>query len=243
MRGVVDLQTPSGRKFDDFDLEVLRTMHDCGFVRHSPQPFTLKSGINSNVYVFGREDLTDNPNLEIKIGSKIARQVANATLPGEKQICLVGIPTAGTALAQAAAMMSYRITTMSICHRIMREAVKTTHGASAHQGSWINGKPDLIRHSYWLVDNVAKNGQSKLEAIAKFKADGYPGPEDTPCLIWIDRQQGAVPRLEKAGFKRIIVVYNLLDITFAFGEMGLWPKEAVKAVEQEIAAHQFLPQD
>src|SRR3989344_7813 len=130
------MEVPSGRTFDEFDLEILETMNTCGFVRYSPKPFVLKSEIESNIYVSGREDLTDNPNLEIKIGRKIARPVANATLPGEKQVCLVGIPTAGTALAQAAAMMSYRTASIPICHRIMREAVKTTHGAGAHQGRW-----------------------------------------------------------------------------------------------------------
>lgn len=128
------MEVPSGRMLDEFDLEILRTMNDCGFVRHSPQPFTLKSGIKSNVYVYGREDLTDNPGLEIKIGKKVASEVTRATLRDEKKVCLIGIPTAGTALAQAAAMMSNWGGLSSICHRILREAVKTTHGAGCSSG-------------------------------------------------------------------------------------------------------------
>jgi hypothetical protein len=46
--------------------------------------------------------------------------------------------------------------------------------------------------------------------------------------------------MEKAGFKRIVVAFKLLDLTFAFGELGLWPKSAVKAVEEEIKAHQLI---
>jgi hypothetical protein len=69
--------------------------------------------------------------------------------------------------------------------------------------------------------------------------DGYPEPAGT--LIWIDRQQGALPLLAKAGFQRVLVAYSLLDVTYVFGELGLWPKSAVKAVETEIEAHQFLP--
>ena len=116
----------------------------------------------------------------------------------------------------------------------MKEVPKD-HGA--HKG-WINGNPNP-KHSYWLVDNVATNGASKPEARDKMRADGYPDPAGV--VIWIDRQQGAIRRLEEDGFNRILVAYNLLDVTFAFGEMGLWPKTAVQAVEQEIEAHQFLP--
>ena len=61
-----------------------------------------------------------------------------------------------------------------------------------------------------------------------------------PWLIFIDRQQGAVERLRSLGFNRISVALQLLDITFVFGELGLWPKSAVQAVEEEIRAHQLL---
>lgn len=123
----------------------------------------------------------------------------------------------------------------TICHRLMRETLKQ-HGA---HHTWVNGKPDPC-HSYWLVDNVATDGQSKIEAAEKLTQDGYL-IEEVSCLIFIDRQQGAIPRLKKeTKFKQIVVVYNLLDITYALGELGLWPKDSVKAVEEEIKAHQFI---
>lgn len=68
---ITKLETPSGGWFDSFDLHLLKMMHDVGFIKHNDTPFTLKSGIKSNVYVFGREDLTDNPGLEWLIGSKL----------------------------------------------------------------------------------------------------------------------------------------------------------------------------
>ena len=155
---------------------------------------------------------------------------------GELRVsCLIGIPTAGTAFAQAAALASLGSTSI-ICHRIMRETLK---GHGVHH-AWVNGKPDSMSHCYWLIDNVATNGDSRLEAMRKFVEDGYPPKEETPCLIFVDRQQGAVRRLEQEGFKRVVVVYNLLDITFVLGELDLWPKSAVKSVEEEIHAHQFL---
>jgi orotate phosphoribosyltransferase len=234
------MQVPSGIVYTTADLDLLLEMASVGFVRHSETQFKLKSGIMSNVYVFGREDLTDHPELEWLIGRKIAQVVYGDfwTYESEQQ-CLIGIPTAGNALAQAAAMASVEVRKKyspkmpSIAHRIMREQLKQ-HGA--HQG-WVNGRPDARQH-YWLVDNVATDGQSKLEAAKKLEADDYPA-KNMPCLIWVDRQQGAVPRLKAAGFEHVIVVYNLLDITFALGELRIWPKETVKAVEEEIAAHQF----
>jgi orotate phosphoribosyltransferase len=219
-------------------------MHEAEFIKYSRTPFTLKSGIKSNVYVYGREDLTDNPNLEWLVGEKLCDVLVSNATPTDQQVCLIGIPTAGTPFAQAAAMASVAnpATSLShrqpngkpICHRIMKEVPKD-HGA--HKG-WINGEPKLA-HSYWLVDNVATNGASKPEAREKMRADGYPDPAG--IVIWIDRQQGAVRRLAEAGFNRVLVAYQLLDVTYAFGEMEFWPKSAVTAVQDEIEAHQFLP--
>lgn len=230
------MQVPSGAVYERQDLAILLEMAKCGFVRHSEIPIKFKSGILSNVYVFGREDLTDNPQLEWLAGAKIASIVYDNT-HDTRQPCLIGIPTAGNALAQAAAMVSFQLHRLwlPIAHRVMREQLKQ-HGAHS---TWVNGRPDLGRQQYWMVDNVATNGKSKQEAAEKLEADGYPAKQ-MPCLIWIDRQQGAVPRLKAAGFEQVIVVYNLLDITYAFGVMGLWPKSAVTAVEKEIKAYQFL---
>ena len=88
------------------------------------------------------------------------------------------------------------------------------------------------------MDNVVTDGQSKFEAVERLRASGYP-VDEMPSLIFVDRQQGGIRRMEEAGFKNIVVAYRLLDLTFAFGELKLWPKEAVRAVEQEIKAHQI----
>lgn len=239
------MRVPSGAVYDEDDLNIVRKMGKCGFVRRSDEPFFLASGIESHIYVFGREDLTDHPELEWLIGRKLAETVyANTDVGGPRQQCLIGVPVAGNTLAQAAAMASIEVAkkyawikATPIAHRVMREEPKQ-HGA--HKKVWINGRPDASRHRYWWVDNVATDGGSKIVAADRGAEDGYPSRQMS-CLIWIDRQQGAVPRLKAAGFERVVVVYNLLDITFAFGEMGLWPKSTVAAVEGEIRARQFLP--
>ncbi len=235
------MQVSSGTVFGKDDLELLRLMVDHGFIQRRDVPFKLKSGVMSHVYVFGREDITDNPYLEWLIGIKIARLVEEHSLSVDKQPCLIGIPTAGTPLAQAAAMVSYaeQIRTGGrgsiICHRIMKEALKE-HGAHP---KWVNGDPRPDVHTYWTVDNVVTDGKSKFEANDRLRESGYP-VDGMPNLVFVDRQQGGIQNMEKAGFKRIVVAYKLLDLTFAFGELNLWPKSAVKAVEEEIKAHQLL---
>jgi len=237
----MQIQVPSGAVYDNDDLDIMQMMGSFGFVRRSDEPFQLNSGIMSHVYVFGREDLTDHPELERLIGRKLAKTVyANTDVDERRQQCLIGVPVAGNTLAQAASRESLELTNLTwtaqpIIHRVMREQPKQ-HGA--HKKSWINGRPDTINHQYWWVDNVVTDGDSKITAAKRGLEDGYPAWE-MPCLIYIDRQQGALPRLKAAGFRRVHVVYNLLDITFAFGELGLWPKSTVAAVEKEIAEHQF----
>jgi orotate phosphoribosyltransferase len=233
------MTVPSGRIFFEEDILLLNEMVACGFIKCSEKPFMLKSGIESNVYVYGREDITDNPRFEMMTGLKIAKTVQKYRMPDDKQVCLIGIPTAGTALAQAGAMASVTneiyVNGNFICHRVMKEARKKY---GVHQ-NWVNGEPDPQKHAYWIVDNVVTDGESKLEADKRLRESGYP-VENSYNLIYVDRQQGGVARMEKAGFKHIIVVFELLDLTFAFGELGLWPKSMVKAVEEEIKAHQFI---
>lgn len=237
------MQVPSGRIFEKSDLRIIQRMFEVGLVEHSDKPFTLKSGVQSHVYVHGRQDLTDNADLVWNIGRKIAEVVYEHSINGDlEEPCLIGIPSVGRTFAQAASMASLQIRAEYprrfplppvISFRVMRE-VKKQHGV--HQ-KWIEGNYNPSFH-FWLVDNVATDGGSKFTAAERAEEDGYPSRK-MPCLIWIDRQQGAVARLKAAGFEHVVVVYNLLDITSAYSEMGLWPKSTVSKVEEEIKAHQF----
>lgn len=236
-----EMRVPSGTFFTEQDLELVRLMGIHKFVDYREEPFTLRSGIKSRVYVSGREDFTDHPELEWAVGRKIAETVMNeheAHEDPDTTPCLIGIPVAGTALAQAASMVSFaeEITTphgLLICHRVMREGVKEY---GAHK-TWVQGEPDP-KHVYWTVDNTVTDGGSKIDAAEKLEQSGYD-PFKMPSLVFVDRQQGGVQRMEKYGFQNIIVVFYLLDLTFALREMGLWPAGVVESVEEEIRAHQF----
>lgn len=231
------LDVPSGRKLLQDDLDLFRKMNDRGSISYSPDGFELKSGKRSNVYVLLRGDVTDNPDLGVDLGRKIAKTVVDNSTSADLAACLIPIPTAATGMAAAASIVSE---TEGICtsagpisYRVMREAMKG-HGAGAT--NWVNGKYDE-KHTFWFVDNVVTDCASKIEARDRLIESGY-AVDDMPSLIVVDRQQGGVQNMEKAGFKRIVTVYNLLDIAYAMGELALWPKDVIKSVEDEVAAHQ-----
>lgn len=232
------MDIPSGGRFTQADLRLLEMMNRFGSIKYSEEGFTLKSGIHSQVYVFMRGDVTDNPQLGWALGRKIAQAIADNYEVGDKAPCLIPIPTAATGMAAAASLVALieEIETPAgpISFRIMREAVKS-HGSGAV--NWVNGASDE-KHTFWYVDNVVTDCQSKIDARDRVNESGYPG-NAMPSLIVVDRQQGGIKRMEEAGFGRIVVVYKLLDIAYAMGELVLWPKTAVKSVEDEIAAHQF----
>ena len=237
------LLVPSGVEYATLDLALLRMMAECGFIRWSEEPFTLRSGIESHVYVFGREDLTDNPDLSWLVGQKLCHFLtAEYVRRNERRMPnLIGIPVAGTALAAATSFTSEASGYITPCSfprmnwRLMREYQKA-HGA--HKDGFVYGKPNPERYWHIAIDNVVTNGKSKEEAAEHFDADGYDGKGMTN-VIFIERQQGGIARLRAKGFTDLLVVYNLLDITFAYRQLDLWPVEALAKVEAEIKAHQF----
>ncbi len=244
------MQLSTGKVLTGLDVAILNSMAEFGFVQYREEPFDLKSGVKSNVYVFGREDLTDNPGLLILLGEKIASVVwensptwleDNTPTP-----CLIGLPTAGTPLSQAASMVASLGNTRDrwrrqldkllapISFRIMREQ-KKTHGA---HNTWVNGKPNQPKPStIWIVDNVATDGQTKKEMGDKLGEDGYPSRP--PCIIVVDRCQGALSNLAKWGFERVYVLYTLLEIVEYFSNIKAWPESAVESVRREIEEHQL----
>lgn len=203
--------------------DLLQRLVRSGTIRYSETPITLKSGIKSRVYAGVREDVTDDPLLGKLIGRELIRH-AHMFYEGvgDRHLCAIGIPTAGTGLAAAASFAS------GCSYRIMRE-VKKKHGAHT---TWVNGVPDTARHTYFSVDNVITHGISLLEKIEQLEEDGYPTKEMLH-LVFIDRGQSGLQRVRSAGY-RGEAVFDLLDLVSAFGELGLWEPEQVQAVEDEM---------
>ncbi|MDB5264720.1 MAG: hypothetical protein JWN64_291 [Parcubacteria group bacterium] len=217
--------------------DILPKLSKAGVAQWKNTPVLLKSRVESHVYVSGREELTEEVEVLLELCELIGKQTQAYTkeLPvsrGGRKICYIGLPTAGTALAMGAAV--YNINTpfmMNSCFRIMRE-VRKGHGA---HNFWVNGKPDNGDYVYVTVDNVITTGTSILEGIERLREDGY-AVEDVLHIVVIDRQQGGLESLVARGIK-VEALFNLLDLVWAFGELNLWPKDRVKAVEIEIEAH------
>jgi len=230
------------------DWEIARLMGLYAFVEWKNEVVTLRSGRKTHVYVKGRNDFTDHPDLMWFVGRKLAELVRENSQHNESA-CLIGLPAAGAAFSQAATMVAWaeKIRTCVygppgrevISYRLMREVPKK-HGL--HQ-KWIAGDYDSSK-TFWRVDNTVTDGGTKLDFESKFADDGYPtihtNPDQAPFLILVDRQQGGIQRMKDLGATRVVRAYDLLDLVSVFKEIGVWSEAQRAAVEQEIAQNQVL---
>ena len=226
----MDTLVPVGR----LDEVTLKLMCECGFVQYRPKPVILTSGKTSRVYVSGRDDLTDNLTLLHRIGREVLRAVLLATKDDLRAPCLIGIPTAGTPLAQAAAMIRFMepdaALTRKVIFRVMRETLKT-HGA---HHSWVNGPPEPEKHVYCVIDNVVTDGSSKIETAQKLEESGYPPRNEIHWFILVDRGQGALENLRAAGIHNVTVIFTLKDIIAGFARHGFWTAEMAQNALSEF---------
>ncbi len=227
----MELTTPSGKKFSREKTELLYRLCELGFIRWRDEPFSLQSGIRSNVYVSGREELTEHPECLAAIGGEIGTAVwEHCRARGITQApCLIGIPTAGTALAAAASLTSAR----SLPFMVMRP-VRETHGANQR---WVDGAPRPDRF-YFTVDNTITGGSSKLETAKRLCEDGFI-PERMAHLVLVDRQYGGAETLNRHGME-LISLFTLLDLAYAAKKFGFWASNQLCAVEKEIEQHSVI---
>lgn len=208
-----------------------------GLVRWSDELIRFKSGITSHVYVSGREELTSDAGTLFAVGMAIATAafmaMPEANLNERKKLVLIGIPTAGTPLAVAAALAWHTLASdIRIGSRTMRDARKE-HGRPENR-RFVDGAPreDEI---YYTVDNVITDGASKLTAIRRLCEDGYYPAAGLSHIILIDRKQGGVEMLRAQGH-RVITLLGLPTIVKTLVARGAWPKERLVAYERELRA-------
>ena len=222
----------SGRYFSNSDLHLVRMMHDYGFLSYDEEPIVLNSGINTRFYVGGRHDVTDHPDFEWSLGSKMASLIYQHARKEHdtKTQCLIGVPTGGTVIAQATAMVGAKANRhKGFCHRIMRESLKK-HGKGK---TWVSGKPEPVLHTYWLVDNTMTTGKSILRAIRRLKKDGYP-VANLRIMVAVDRQQGGMEALKAAGYHRVVSAFNLSDLAYVSQQLHCWTTSVVQALKVEL---------
>lgn len=221
---MTELILPSGREFDDTDLEVIRMVYEFGTVRYSDTPFKLKAGGISHVYFTGRQDLTAAPAYLAQVAESAYMHLFSALGDPDDNMCLIGVPMAGAAIASAMTMANHFANGDEQFYFLAMRPVLKTHGANQ---TWVDGKPesgDIVV----LVENVRTTGTSEEEALKRLAEDGIP-TNDVVRFALVDRKlRPETPKMK--------TLYYMADIITAFGYLELWPAELVEKTLPEFLA-------
>ncbi len=164
-----------------------------------------------------------NDNLLKAMGIVLAR----VPLDVQPQYC-AGIPTTGGKIASVYAEYAPGVTYLDLFQKIEKDGGTTIVEAdNAPQG---HGEP-LV-----LIDDVLSKGTSALPAFGAAKRLGF----EPRLLVVIDRQQGGVARLAKAGYK----VFAWCNVEEALDYyLNQAPQEICISQEQYDSALESLRQD
>jgi orotate phosphoribosyltransferase len=217
-----ELKLPSGREFDEVELDVIRSMHKYGTVRYSDKPFNLKAGGTSHVYFMGREDLTMHPKYLAGIAQLAYFHLHGTLAWAGENICLVGVPMAGGAIATAMVIANHLVCEDEQFRFLTMRPVLKTHGAN---NTWVDGKPEP-GEIVALVENVRTTGASEEEALKRLAEDGIP-TDNIVRFALVDRKLR--PETE-----RMTTLFYMADIITAFGHLGLWSPEQVEKTLPEF---------
>ena len=232
------LHVPSGREFGTLDMQIMDVAAETGFVKWHEQPKELASGRKSHVYVNGREDTTENPHFLRLCCRRILLDTKKIMdgLGDSRSPRFIGIPHVAHGWTPAITMVDKYdvITGRDACHAIMRSELKK-HGA--HQ-KWIARTADSAVYCDIQFDNAVTDKGSKDTATAHMIEDGMD-MSDVIGMVFVDRQQGGLKAMESLRYRLVHANYLLLDMVFAFQELGRWPADATERVEREIAANQI----
>ncbi len=209
--------------------------------------FQLSSGLVSVCKAdFGRGDVMESPGYLRMLGEKVLDILeTSGMLNMGKQICLIGVPTAGMPLAQAASEIHYYHTgTDDVVFRILRPFVDVDPNDSDRR-LWTHDEPSDEQH-YVLVENVGTTAGNLLSAHSKLREQGYPA-RDISALLVVDRELSAKRRLWKEARipkSRVAVGWKITELIArmqSFGFMPDLPSNAVEILQQEIAQFHESP--
>ena len=154
--------------------------------------FTLKSGLQSPIYIDLRQIITY---------PKLLEQIGAAYLPLLKDLKfdrLAGLPYAAIPIATAISLAgNYPMI-------YPRKEVKTYGTKAEIEGEYHAGETAVV------IDDLATTGGSKFEAIEKVTGAGLVVKD---VVVLVDRQSGAKESLEQAGYSMhaVLTIGQLLD--------------------------------
>jgi uridine monophosphate synthetase len=154
--------------------------------------FTLKSGLQSPIYIDLRQIITY---------PKLLEQIGAAYLPLLKDLKfdrIAGLPYAAIPIATAISLAgNYPMI-------YPRKEVKTYGTKAEIEGEYGAGETVVV------IDDLATTGESKFEAIAKLTGAGLIVKD---VVVLVDRQSGAKESLKQAGYSMhaVLTITKLLD--------------------------------
>lgn len=154
--------------------------------------FTLKSGLQSPIYIDLRQIITY---------PKLLEQIGAAYLPVLKELTfdrIAGLPYAAIPIATAISLQgNYPMI-------YPRKEVKTYGTKAEIEGEYHGGETVVV------IDDLATTGGSKFEAIEKLTGAGLVVKD---VVVLVDRQSGAKESLAQAGYTMyaVLMISQLLE--------------------------------
>jgi uridine monophosphate synthetase len=178
--------------------------------------FTLKSGLQSPIYIDLRQIITY---------PKLLEQIGAAYLPLLKQLTfdrIAGLPYAAIPIATAVSLQgNYPMI-------YPRKEVKTYGTKAEIEGEYHAGEIVVV------IDDLATTGGSKFEAIEKLTGVGLVVRD---VVVLVDRQSGAKESLAHAGYAMhaVLTIGQLLDY---WEENGKVEKDKIKETREFLNHNQ-----
>lgn len=172
--------------------------------------FTLKSGLNSPIYIDLRYIISF---------PKLLETIGSAYLPLLKELNfkrIAGLPYAAIPIATAVSLQGdYPMI-------YPRKEVKTYGTKAEIEGEYHAGETVVV------IDDLATTGGSKFEAIEKLTGVGLVVKD---VVVLVDRQSGAKESLEQAGYNlhAVLTISQLLDYWEGNGKVSKQKIEETRA--------------